>query len=139
MTSLRGIAFSILTREGAINQAINLLQNTLIQVDLDQNNRAILWIRLDLADLLRDWSSEGDGDQASSNFDRIVRSISDDSEPSFSDEPGSPRLLAVAERVLRLARARKYGEAFKVSGLEQVEWMRSSNFWLWNGGADFSC
>lgn len=133
---LKGI---LLAKEGSINQAINLLQNTLIQVDLDQNNRALLWIRLDLADLLCDRGSEGDGDQASSNFDRIVRCISDDSEPRISDEPDSPRILAVAERVLRLVRARKYGEALKVLESEQVEWMRPSDFWLWNGGADFSC
>ncbi|KAH8688945.1 hypothetical protein GQ44DRAFT_833163 [Phaeosphaeriaceae sp. PMI808] len=124
----------LLAKRGSINEAIHLLQDTVIQAEEDQNNRALLWIRLDLATLLRRRDAEGDRDQASANFDNIVKDISVDYDPGFPDEPDPPRLLAAAEKALRLVRARKHPEARRELDSEQLDWRRPSNFWLWVGG-----
>ncbi len=81
---------------------------------------------LDLATFLRRRGAEGDRDQASANFDNIVKDVSGD------HEPDSPRLLAVAEKALRLVRARKHAEARRELDSEQLHWR--GNFWLWVGG-----
>jgi len=124
----------LLAQGGFIDVAIHLLQNTVTQAEGDQNNRALLWIRLDLATLLRRRDAEGDRDQASANFDNIVKNISGDYDPGFPDDPDPPRLLAAAEKALRLVRARKHAEARRELDLEQVDWRRPSDFWLWVGG-----
>src|SRR3569833_1886573 len=125
----------LLLAEGdSIDQAIILLQNTINQTEDDQNNRALLWIRLDLATLLRRRGAEGDADQADANIDNIVKDMSGDYDPGFSDEPDPPRLLAAAERALRLVRARKHAEARRMLDSEQLDWRNPSDFWLWVGG-----
>ncbi|RYP45747.1 hypothetical protein DL768_007955 [Monosporascus sp. mg162] len=124
----------LLAKRGFIDDAIHLLQNTVTEAEEDQNNRALLWIRLDLATLLRRRDAEGDRDQASANFDNIVKDISGDYDPGFPDEPDPPRLLAAAEKALRLVRARKHTEARRELNSEQVDWRRPSDFWLWWGG-----
>lgn len=128
----------LLAKEGSTNEAIQLLQNSLIQTEQDQHNRGLLWTRLDLADLLRHRNIEGDEDQASSIFDNIVRDASGDYEPGFPDEPDPPRLLAVAEKILRLVQARKLGEAGDELETERVNWARPSDLWLVLGGTDFA-
>ncbi|KAK3303841.1 uncharacterized protein B0T15DRAFT_496371 [Chaetomium strumarium] len=69
----------LLAREdGGIGQAINLLQDTLIQAERDQTNRALLWIRLDLAALLRrrgDPDDEEEAVQSSTTPSRMSRAI----------------------------------------------------------------
>ncbi|KAF4625609.1 hypothetical protein G7Y89_g12557 [Cudoniella acicularis] len=124
----------LLAEEGFIDMAIHLLQNIVTEAEEDQNNRALLWIRLDLATLLKRRDAEGDRDQASANFDNIVKDISGDYDSGIPDEPDPPRLLAVAEKSLRLVRARRHHEARQELNLEQVDWRRSSDFWLWVGG-----
>ncbi len=124
----------LLAEEGLTDEAICLLQNTVTQAEEDQHNRALLWILLDLATLLRRRDREGDRDQASANFDKIVKDVSGDCEPGFPDEPDPPRLLAVAEKVLRLVRSRKHAEARRELDSEQLDWRRPSDLWLWVGG-----
>ncbi|KAL7624126.1 hypothetical protein AAE478_005683 [Parahypoxylon ruwenzoriense] len=124
----------ILARDGFIDQAIDLLQDMLIQAENDQNNRTLLWVRLDVAAMLRRRGCKGDENQALMNFDNIVKDVSGDYEPGFPDEPDPPRLLAVAERALELIRRRQYAEARQELDANQVDWLRSSDFWLWVGG-----
>lgn len=113
------------------NKAIYTLQDIVIQAEQDQNNRALMWIRLDLADMLRLRNEEGDADQASSLFDNLVKDLSGDCEPGFPDEPDPPRLLAAAEKALRLTRNLKHTEARKVLDQEHLDWLRPSDLWLW--------
>jgi tetratricopeptide (TPR) repeat protein len=116
---------------GNKDEAINILQDIVIQAEQDQNNRALVWIRLDLADMLRLRNEEGDTQQASSLFDNLVKDLSGDCEPGFPDEPDPPRLLAVAEKALRLTRSLKHTEARQVLDLEHFDWLRPSDLWLW--------
>jgi len=122
---------------GDVGQAIDLLQDTLIQAERDQNNRALLWIRLDLAALLRQRGDPDDEEQASSNFDNIVKDISGDCEPGLVEHPDPPRLLAIAEKALRLVRSREVREARELLDSEQVDWVRPKDLWLWIGGTFF--
>ena len=128
---LKGI---ILAKRGMIDEAINLLQTVVTDAEEDQINRALLWILLDLATLLRRRNAEEDQFQASANFDNIVKDISGNSEPGFSGEPDPPRLLATAEKALRLVRARKHLQARQELESEGLDWRRPSDFWLWLTG-----
>lgn len=121
----------ILHAEGCVDQAINLLQDIIYQAEEDQCNRALLWIRLDLASMLRQRGNEFDNYQASSNFDNLVKDASGDSEWGFSDQPDPPRLLEVSEQALMLVRARKPAEARRILNMAQLEWKRPSELWLW--------
>ncbi|KAH6619654.1 hypothetical protein B0J18DRAFT_492436 [Chaetomium sp. MPI-SDFR-AT-0129] len=121
----------------AIGEAIDLLQDVLVQAERDQNNRALLWIRLDLATLLRQRRDPGDEEQASSNFDNIIKDVSGDCEPGLLEHPDPPRLLAIAENALRLVRSRESGEARKLLDSELVDWVRPKDLWLWIGGTFF--
>ncbi|KAK3385126.1 hypothetical protein B0H63DRAFT_449209 [Podospora didyma] len=57
---------------GKRDQAIDLLQGLLIAADREDYNRALLWIALDLALMLRARGGEGDNHQAEANFDHIL-------------------------------------------------------------------
>lgn len=129
------LAGILLAEGGSVDKAIDLLQDTIIQAEEDQNNRALLWVRLDLATLLRQRGREGDLDQASANFNNIVEDVSGEYEPGFPNEPDPPRLLAVAENALRLVRSRKHAEAHRELQAEQLNWRKQSDFWLWVGGS----
>lgn len=124
----------IIHAEGCVDQAINLLQDIIYQAEEDQCNRALLWIRLDLASMLRQRGNEFDDYQASSNFDNLLKDASCDSEPGFSDQPDPPRLLEVSEKALMLLRARKPAEARRTLNTAQLEWKRPSELWLWVAG-----
>ncbi|KAK3947908.1 hypothetical protein QBC32DRAFT_352879 [Pseudoneurospora amorphoporcata] len=116
---------------GLVDEAIVMLQQTVVEAEQDQGNRALMWIRLDLATMLRQRNSEGDVEQASSNFDSVLKDVSGESEPGFPDEPDSPRLLALAEKALKLVRENKYAEVHQLLESEQVDWARPSDLWLW--------
>ncbi|KAI1746680.1 hypothetical protein F4782DRAFT_523801 [Xylaria castorea] len=128
---LKGI---LLADGGYQNKAIRLLQNTVIQAEEHQNNRALLWIRLDLAAMLRNRDAGCDRAEASMNFDKIVKDISSD-HADIPDEPDPPRLLAAAEKALWLVRSRKLVEARHELDSEDLDWRRPSDFWLWVGGS----
>ncbi|KAI1088635.1 hypothetical protein F5B19DRAFT_470599 [Rostrohypoxylon terebratum] len=121
----------LLAKEGMVTEAINCLQGILTEAEQDQNNRALLWIRLDLAMLLRERNDEGDEYQASANFDNIVRDVSGNSEPGFLDEPDPPRLLDLAEKALSLVRCGRWSEARLLLDSEHLDWNIPSDLWLW--------
>ncbi|KAI1441011.1 hypothetical protein F5Y02DRAFT_411112 [Annulohypoxylon stygium] len=121
----------LLAKEGMVTEAINCLQGILTEAEQDQNNRALLWVRLDLAMLLRERNDEGDEYQASANFDNIVRDVSGNSEPGFLDEPDPPRLLDLAEKALSLVRCGHWGKARLLLNSEHIDWNRPSDLWLW--------
>ncbi|RTE73792.1 hypothetical protein BHE90_011776 [Fusarium euwallaceae] len=121
----------ILATDGSSDEAINVLQEILIQAEPDQNNRALMWARLDLAAMLRQRDGEGDACQANSVFDNLVKDVSGDYEPGFPNEPDPPRLLAAAENALAFLRSRKHAEAKQVLDEGQLEWLRPSDLWLW--------
>lgn len=126
-----------LDSQGKADEAIQLLQETLIQTEPDQRNRSLLWIRLDVAEMLRRRDHEGDSDEASAVFDHVMRDASGNEEPGFPDEPDAPRLLLVAERALGLVRARKFKDAQSMLEDEEVDWSHSDDFWLRVRGSDF--
>jgi len=128
---LRGL---LLADAGAVDTAIRLLQDKVTQAEEDQNNRALLWIRLDLATLLRRRGRQGDRDQAAANFDSLVRDVSGHCDSGFFSEPDPPRLLEVAERALMLLRAREHVQARGLLDAEGLEWRRPEDLWLWWGG-----
>jgi tetratricopeptide (TPR) repeat protein len=128
VTHIKGL---ILASDKYMDNAINCLLDILIQAEDDQNNRALLWIRLDLAALLRERNDDGDSDLASSIFGSLVKDVSGDFEPGFPEEPDPPRLLEAAEKALKFVQAQKYNDAQAVLDSENLDWRRPSDFWLW--------
>ncbi|KAJ9133152.1 hypothetical protein NKR23_g10944 [Pleurostoma richardsiae] len=130
----------LLADGGELDQAIDLLQDLVITTGRDEYTRALLWVIIDLADLLRRRGGEGDSDRASSNFDGLVVER-DESSPQLADEledafavPDPPRLLNVAEKALRLVRGRKFEEAKELLDRGALAWAREDDFYLWVGG-----
>jgi tetratricopeptide (TPR) repeat protein len=123
---------------GEIDDAINTLQTLLIEVDRERMNRALLWICLDLATMLRHRSNEGDEHAARSLFHDIVEDI-DSNEPR--DEPDGPRLLELAEKAVRLVRDGRLDDANVFLRAERLWWVRESDLWLHLGmpAADTTC
>lgn len=125
---------NIIYKEGCMDQAIDLLQDIIYQAEEDQCNRALLWVRLDLASMLRQRGNEYDEDQASSNFHNLLTDVSGDFEPGFSDQPDPPRILQETEKALKLLRARKPAEARELLKSSELEWRIPSELWLWVAG-----
>ncbi|KAF5678633.1 hypothetical protein FHETE_1185 [Fusarium heterosporum] len=115
--------------DGNVNQSIRSLEKVLIDVDAKRDNRAVHWIRLDLASMLRYRAGEGDTQLASSLFDGIVTDQTDDP----GDEPDPPRWLRVAEDALKLLRYDKVKEANKLLLEEKLHWVREETLWMWLG------
>ncbi|KAJ6439251.1 endonuclease/exonuclease/phosphatase [Purpureocillium lavendulum] len=85
---------------GKTDLAINLLQALLTQTDRWQNNRSLLWVRLDLASMLRYRHREGDNSAAASLFQGIVtEALANDD----TGEPDPPVVLGLAEKAIRLS------------------------------------
>ncbi|KAJ6447172.1 lipase 2 [Purpureocillium lavendulum] len=122
---------------GETDRAIDLLQGLLIQTDREQNNRALLWVRQDLARMLRYRGRDGDQQAATVVFNGLVcqKSSGDD---AWGDEPDSPRLLHFAEKAVGLVRERKVAEAERLLETEGLQWVREADLWLNMGipGAD---
>ncbi|KAF4996647.1 hypothetical protein FGRMN_4393 [Fusarium graminum] len=119
----------LLFEDGNVNQSIRILDKFLIDVDAKRDNRAVHWIRLDLASILRYRAREGDAQLASSLFDGIVTDQADDPD----DEPDPPRWLRVAEDALKLLRYDKVKEARKLLQEEKLRWVREESLWMWLG------
>ncbi|KAJ6436701.1 mitochondrial-processing peptidase subunit alpha protein [Purpureocillium lavendulum] len=114
----------LLFDSGETNRAINLLQDLLNKTDRKQNNRTLLWVRLDLAFMLRYRRREGDDDAAVSLFHGIVTEAR---HASPGSEPDPPRLLEIAEKALRLVRAGNARGAKLFLGIEGLSWARDIN------------
>ncbi|KAK3946691.1 hypothetical protein QBC32DRAFT_128097, partial [Pseudoneurospora amorphoporcata] len=59
-----------------------------------------------------------------------LKDVSGESEPGFPDELDPPKLLALAEKALKLVRENKYAEVYQLLESEQVDWARLSDLWL---------
>jgi tetratricopeptide (TPR) repeat protein len=115
--------------DGSIDQSIRMLEAFLIEIGSERNNRAVYWIRLDLATMLRYRAGEGDDALASSLFDGIVTDQTDDPE----DEPDPPRWLEIAEDALKLLRLDKVTQAKKILQEENLSWAQEETLWMWLG------
>ncbi|KAI1468152.1 uncharacterized protein F4812DRAFT_458588 [Daldinia caldariorum] len=142
ITHVKGL---LLSDEGKVNAAISLLQGFFVKINRDQYNRAVLWLLLDLAAMLRARGEEGDEDQALINFQNILRKIDEaNSSPievigdelgleddlTSEGEPDLPGLLHDAEHALTLVRNLKFAEAEMFLVEKQVEWYRQKDFWI---------
>lgn len=129
----------LLSDGGEINRAIELLQTLLVETSRDRYNRALLWIVLDLAVLLRRRDGEGDKKQASSNFENIVCYNEYDTDPAEMPDTDSfatvdpPELLELAEQALKLVRTRNFDRAKQLLEQKNATWVREEDFWLWVG------
>jgi tetratricopeptide (TPR) repeat protein len=119
----------LLFEDGNIDQSIRMLEAFLIEIGSERNNRAVHWIRLDLASMLRYRAGEGDAGLARSLFDGIVTDQTDDPE----DEPDPPRWLEIAEDALKLLRFDKVDQAKKILQDENLRWAREETLWMWLG------
>lgn len=133
--------------EGECDKAVPLLQGLLIQIERGEYNRAVLWIILDLAEMLRLRGGGGDNKMAEANFNHVLVDLR--SEPGSANpqatmasrgvvvenqEPDPPRLLRLAETALRFVRDRRFDEVEKLFREERVDWFRAEDLWLWWGG-----
>jgi tetratricopeptide (TPR) repeat protein len=132
---IKGLVLS--AADDGLNDAIHALGKILICVEPDQNNRALLWIRLDLANMLRRRGSDGDEELAHAVFDGVVKDWSGNHAPGFPDEPDSAHLLKVAEEALALLRCHKHSSVRALLENRQVRWARESDLWLWRTDAVF--
>ncbi|KAK3689331.1 hypothetical protein B0T22DRAFT_536274 [Podospora appendiculata] len=142
VTHVRGL---LLWDRGKWNDAIKLLQGLQIGASRDQYNRALLWLALDLALMLRKRGNKDDAQQAESLFDGILVDLerqhqhpaqidNESSDDDDGDEPSSPRLLKLAETALTLTRNQKFDEVNTLFKEEKVAWYRDEDLWLWAGG-----
>lgn len=129
---------------GCYAKARLTLEN-LLDCDRDKENRESLWIRLDLADILRE---HGEHNEARMIFSGLVEPIprhdiqqnsADDIEDPFTpssldDEPEPIDRLRTAEGALRLVRAAKSKAAEKLLIHHGLRWIRQEDFWILQGG-----
>ena len=104
----------------------------------DKNNRELLWIRITLADVLR---QHGEFDEATMLFNDLVESsdVGEDgnvpgSPSSLDDEPQPPRELGIAEKALRLVKDAQQNEADSLLEENGLKWVRQRDFWIMQGG-----
>ena len=111
----------------------------------DKNNRELLWVRITLADVLR---QRGKNDEALMVFSDLVSSRTPEVPHSIEskdvgghefpssliDEPESPAQLRIAERALRLIKDSKPGDADLLLQENGLEWRRMKDFWVVQGG-----
>ncbi|CAH0055144.1 unnamed protein product [Clonostachys solani] len=128
VSHLKGL---LLAADGSYSEARDTLMAVLIRTEPEQNNLCLLWMRLDLADMIRRWGPEEDKNTAAALFDNIVRYKSQPRGHLICEEPDSPKLLAAAEEALRYTRSKQYAMAEEVLACEKVEWVRPSDLWMW--------
>jgi hypothetical protein len=134
---------------GYYNRPRMALQKLLMEasgVGRDKNNRELLWVRIDLADVLRD---HGEDNEALMLFAELVeplpepnshRESSDQagdfvSTPSsLDDEPEPAARLKIAEQALRLVRKAHLQAAEKLLAENGLRWVRQEDFWILQGG-----
>lgn len=133
LTHIRALA---LCDSGKVNSAITLLQGFFVALDRESYNRAVLWLLLDLADMLRARGDPGDADQARVNFEHILQYHQHDAsleDGQDKDEPDPPALLDLAERALRLVRGFEFDKADTLLKSAGAEWYRPADLWIWLG------
>ncbi|KAL2681116.1 hypothetical protein Neosp_008719 [[Neocosmospora] mangrovei] len=124
LCQVRHLRDLLLFKGGDVDQAITLLEALLIEYGHeDSNNRALRWVRLDLAEILRYRSREGDERLASSLFDGIVTD-------GGGREPDPPRWLEIAEAALRLVHDGKLDAAEELLRGEKLRWTREEDLWM---------
>lgn len=129
--------------DGKRRDAINLLRGLLIDAEREQYNRALMWIMLDLAIMLRARGKDGDREEAEANFHNILVDLERhvETENTFEEgssggwpggglEPDPPRLLLLAEQALTLVRNREFGNLEALFVAEKVDWARPKDLWL---------
>ena len=134
---------------GYYHEPRTALQRLLMEasgVDRDKNNRELLWVRIDLADVLRD---HDEADEALMLFSELVEPVpkhdiqgdlSGDSSDlahtpsSLDDEPEPIERLRIAEQALRLSRKAKSAAAEKLLADHGLRWVRQEDFWILQGG-----
>lgn len=119
---------------------------TLLNSERNQNNRELLWVRIDLADILRE---HGRHDEAIMLFAELVEPKPPNKEmrqdfgmerqdpstpPSLDDEPEPIERLKIAEKALRLVRAAQPQAAKKLLVHHGLMWVRLEDFWILQGG-----
>ena len=109
-----------------------------IREERDNNNRELLWVRLNLADAMR---SHNEGDAARMLFEELVTPTRDDTSiedavsiHTLHDEPEPVPQLKIAESALRLIRDGRYDQADNLLRQESLAWVRPQDFWITFGG-----
>jgi tetratricopeptide (TPR) repeat protein len=118
---------------GNVELARVILQSLLDQAlerGVEGRNRTLLWVRLDLALILRRQRRDN---EALMLFDDIITSIDSESNSSW-EEPQTPAELRIAEKALRLVREIKTQDAEKLLGKKGFRWVRQEDFWMLAGG-----
>lgn len=118
---------------GDLESARKTLQSLLdqaLKIGVGGRNRSLLWVRLDLAIILR---RQNEDNEALMLFDDIVVSI--DCESRFEwEELQSPIELRIAEEALRLVREIKVRDADMLLEKNGLRWVRLQDFWMQTGG-----
>ena len=122
-------------------ESASQILSSLVKTSVDKGSqgrvRSLLWVRLDLATILR---RQGMEDEALELFDELVRPIDSDDGNTWN-YLCSPADWKTAEHALRLVRDRKSNEADRLLVAHGLQWMRQKDFWILNGSppADTSC
>lgn len=117
---------------GKSDSAIDILQSLLDEASklgVKGRNRSLLWVRLDLAIILREKRRD---DEALMLFDDITTDIDTDMATSW-DETQAPDKLMITENALRLVRDLKSQEADMLLRKNGLKWVRQEDFWILNG------
>jgi tetratricopeptide (TPR) repeat protein len=97
---------------------------------LEGRNRSMLWVRLDLATILRNHDRE---DEALMLFDDLVTSKGSESSSSW-EVPQAPNELVIAEKALQLVRKIRVQQAEDLLEKNGLRWVRQEDFWMLAGG-----
>lgn len=98
----------------------------------DRNNRALLWVRITLADAMRD---HDESDRALMLFAELVKPIrASRASSTLDDEPEPPSQLRVAEQALRFVKAADQEAAARLLEENQLQWACTRDFWINSGG-----
>ncbi|KIX98332.1 uncharacterized protein Z520_05633 [Fonsecaea multimorphosa CBS 102226] len=118
---------------GYYNRPRMVLQRLVDQstgISREDNNRSLLWIRLTLANVLRQHEHP---DEAAALFSEIVEPI-DEIERRFYFTPEPPERLEIAEKALRLVQQSRQGEAKALLQANKLQWVRERDFDILQGG-----
>jgi tetratricopeptide (TPR) repeat protein len=96
----------------------------------NRNNRELLWVRITLADVMR---QHGDEDEAAMLFSELVKPAEQDSS-MLPEEPEPPMRLHLAEQALRLVRCARRSDAEELLRCNGLKWVRDEDFWILGEG-----